>query len=146
MAGKPKSLKWYGKAVTEKMEAAQIAGVNETMGECVVEAKRNHPWQNRTATLERQIGIATYGRAAGGGVRGTWGVLDLNYARILEEGGTITPKKGKYLKIPQPDGSYRQVTSVTIPPYPYLRPAADRHYGDLAKRIRQAFERQSKDP
>ena len=146
MAGKPKSLKWYGKAVTEKMEAAQIAGVNETMGECVVEAKRNHPWQNRSSFLEGAIDIAGYAARHANGVKGVWGVRDMVQARILEEGGTITPKKGKYLKIPQPDGSYRQVTSVTVPPYPYLRPAADRHYGDLAKRIRQAFERQSKDP
>jgi hypothetical protein len=31
-----KSLVWNGKAVTERMRAAQIAGVNSTMGACVI--------------------------------------------------------------------------------------------------------------
>ena len=144
MAGKSKSLKWYGKAVTEKMEAAQIEGVNRTMAACVVEAKSSHPWQNRTGLLEGAIDVASYAAPYARGVKGTWGVRDMVQARILEEGGTIRPKKAKALAIPQADGSVRFVKSVTIPPYPYLRPAADKEYGKLAERIRRAFERGSK--
>lgn len=141
MAGKTKSLKWYGKAVTQKMEQAQIEGVNKTMAACVVRAKGNHPWQNRSGLLEGAIDVASYAAPHDNGVKGTWGVRDMAQARILEEGGTIVPRKAKALAIPQADGSVRFVTSVTIPPYPYLRPAADIEYPGLAERIRKAFER-----
>lgn len=143
MAGKSKSLKWYGKALTEKMERAQVEGVNRTMAACVVDAKTNHPWQNRTGLLEGAIDIASFAAPHGGGVKGTWGVRDMVQARILEEGGTIVPVRAKALAIPQPDGSVRFVSSVTIPPYPYLRPAADREYVKLGERIRRAFEKAS---
>lgn len=143
MAGKTKSLRWYGKAVTEKMERAQIAGVNQTMAACVVSAKQNHPWQNRTGLLEGAIDIAGYAAPHGSGVKGTWGVRDMVQGRILEEGGTIVPVRARALAIPQADGSVRFASSVTIPAYPYLRPAADREYVKLGERIRAAFEQAS---
>lgn len=139
MAGKTKSLKWYGRAVTQKMEQAQIEGVNKTMAACVVRAKGNHPWQNRSGLLEGAIDVASYAAPHDSGVKGTWGVRDMAQARILEEGGTIVPRKAKALAIPQADGSVRFARSVTIPPYPYLRPAADIEYPGLAERIRRAF-------
>lgn len=141
MAGKTKSLQWYGKAVTDRMKAAQVAGINQTMSACVVQAKTNHPWQNRTGLLEGAIDIADYAAPHANGVKGTWGVRDMVQARILEEGGTIRPRQAKALAIPQADGSVRFASSVTIPPYPYLRPAADREYVKLGERIRKAFER-----
>ncbi|RVQ76117.1 phage virion morphogenesis protein [Sinorhizobium medicae] len=147
MAKKSKSLKWLGKAVTEKMLRAQIAGVNQTMSASAAEAKRNHSWQNRTAALEGSIDIASYARAEKEGVRGTWGARDIAYARIHELGGTIRPKVAKALAIPDPKraGGVILVQSVTIPARPYLRPAADKEYPRLASRIRKAFERASKD-
>lgn len=146
MAGKSKSLKWYGKAVTAKMEQAQIVGVNQTMAAASAEAKQNHSWQNRTGTLEGSIDIADYARAEKDGVRGTWGARDIAYARIHELGGTIRPKKAKALAIPDPKkaGGVILVQSVTIPARPYLRPAADKEYPKLASRIKKAFERASK--
>lgn len=141
MAGKTKSLKWYGKAVTQKMAKAQVTGVNQTMAACVVHAKGKHPWQNRTGLLEGAIDIAGYAAPHSNGVKGTWGVRDMVQARILEEGGTIVPVRAKALAIPQADGSVRFASSVTIPPYPYLRPASDVEYPGLAERIRKAFER-----
>lgn len=141
MAGKTKSLKWYGKAVTEKMERAQVEGVNRTMAACVVHAKGNHPWQNRTGLLEGAIDIAAFAAPHGSGVKGTWGVRDMVQARILEMGGTIKPVRAKALAIPQSDGSLRFASSVTIPAHPYLRPAADVEYVKLGERIRRAFER-----
>lgn len=143
MAGKTKSLKWYGKAVTEKMAKAQVEGVNQTMAECVKHAKNNHPWQNRSSILEGSIDVKFYARATDTGVKGVWGVWKAKQALILELGGTIVPRSGKYLSIPQSDGSRRLMTSVTIPPYPYLRPAADVEYPGLAERIRKAFEKPS---
>jgi len=136
-----KSLVWKGKAVTERMRAAQIAGVNGTMGACVVDAKSNHAWQNRTGVLEGGIDVVSYARSDGVGVEGTWGVRDVRYALIHELGGWVHAQAAKALAFQVPDGSWRFVKAVFIPARPYLRPAADRHYPELAARIRKAFDR-----
>lgn len=141
MAGKSKSLKWNGKAVTAKMRSAQVTGVNQTMAACVAGAKRNHTWNNRTGVLEGAIDIAEYAAPVAGGVKGTWGARDVVYARIHELGGTITPKTAKALAVPLPEGGVALVQSVTIPARPYLRPEADKEYPKLAGRIKKAFER-----
>ncbi len=138
--GAPKSLVWKGKAVTERMRAAQIAGVNKTMGQCVVWSKNNHPWQNRSGVLEGGIGIADYARPEGAGVLGVWGVQDVKYALIQELGGTITAKVAKALAIPLPDGGVAFAKSVTLPARPYLRPSADTNYPGLVGNIRAAYD------
>ena len=139
MAEASKSLVWKGKALTEKMRAAQIAGVNRTMGACVNTSKSDHSWQNRTGVLEGGIDVVEYAAPDSAGVKGTWGVQDVRYALIHELGGTIVPVKAKALAIPQADGSVRFVKSVTIPARPYLRPSADINYPSLADNIRVAF-------
>jgi hypothetical protein len=62
----------------------------------------------------------------------------VNYASILENGGTITPKKKKYLTIYQgtvtgKNGRERpvlkQVKSVTIPPRPFFGPVVNDYWG-----------------
>jgi len=55
------------------------------------------------------------------------------YARIHEEGDTITPKKGKYLHFKGSKG-WAKVTSVTIPPRPFLQPALE-HIATKADRV-----------
>jgi hypothetical protein len=141
MAVARESLVWHGEAITEKMRAAQKTGVNATMGACVVQAKSSHSWQNRTGVLEGGIDVVDYAREDGPGVVGSWGVRDVVYALIHELGGTIVPKVAKALKFKLADGSFRIVKSVTIPPRPYLRPAADELYPSLAGRIRNAYDR-----
>lgn len=136
-----KSLVWNGEAVTGKMRAAQIAGVDATMGACVIHAKGNHAWQNRTGVLEGGIDVVEYAAASADGVQGVWGVRDVRYALIHELGGTVTAKTAKALAIPLPDGGVAFAKSVTIPPRPYLRPAADAHYESLGLRIRRAYEK-----
>jgi len=137
------SLKWNGAALTETMRKAQKLGVNATMSACVVHAKANHSWKNRTGVLEGSIGIAKFATEVKGGVEGTWGSKDVVYALIHERGGIIVPKKAKALAIPQPDGSVRFVKKVVIPKRPYLRPAADAIYPTLAGNIRKAYEKLS---
>ena len=134
------NLTWNGPAISEKMRAAQIVGVNRTMGACVNHAKRNHPWKNRSGILEGGINLVAFAAVDGAGVKGTWGVNDVRYALALEIGAVIKPVKAKALAIPQPDGSVRFAKSVTIPAMPYLRPAADAIYPSLAARIRRAYE------
>lgn len=136
------SLKWYGKEVSEKLRKAQIAGVNATMAACVTDAKRRHTWNNRTGVLEGSIDIAepASSKSAGSGVRGVWGSKDVLYALIHELGGVIKPVRAQALMFQADDGSFVVAKSVTIPERPYLRPAADKQYPKLAKRIRRAFE------
>jgi hypothetical protein len=168
------SLVWEGKALTERMRAAQRAGIDATMGQAVIQARRNHPWQNQTGDLTRSIQIVRPARVVDDFVIGQWGSTDLAYALILEIGGTIRPKKAKFLAVPVTDaarkaGSPRNMPGlvyvqsvkgqpmlveeftgkvqyilkklVTIPAHPYLRPAADAIYPNLAGNIRKAWER-----
>jgi phage gpG-like protein len=137
------SLTWNGPALTAKMRAAQKAGVNATMAQCAIQAKNNHAWQNQTGILEGSIDIAEMARDDGAGVVGTWGSKDVKYALIHELGGVIVPVRAQALKFKLPDGSFRIVKSVTIPARPYLRPAADAIYPQLAGNIKKAFEKAS---
>lgn len=132
---------WRGPAVSAKLKAAQIAGVNRTMASCVQTAKSEHDWENQTATLEGGIAVVEFAVADGERVRGTWGVQDVVYALIHELGGVIKPVNAKALAIPQAGGGVAFVSSVTIPARPYLRPAADKRYPSLAMNIRRAYER-----
>lgn len=133
------SLTWNGPAVAEKMQRAQLAGVNRTMSASVVHAKRNHPWKNRTGLLEGGINIVNYASPIVTGVQGSWGVQDFVQALILEVGGVITAKNAQALAIPLPGGGVVFRKSVVIPAYPYLRPAADATYVTLAENIRRAY-------
>lgn len=168
------SLRWNGKAVKARMLAAQIEGVNRTMGAAVNHARRNHSWQDDSGNLTRGINVVQYAAPDEKGVIGTWGVQDVEYALIHELGGVIEPKNTKFLAIPVTDlarkaGSPRNLVglayvqsikgqpmlvdeesgevhyilkrSVTIPARPYLRPAGDATYPELAGNIRKAWER-----
>lgn len=136
-----KSLVWTGDAVTERMRAAQIAGINRVMAQAVNHAKQNHAWNNRSGILEGGINIVDYAVETGDGARGVWGVNDVVYARIMELGGTIVPTKGKALHFRLPNGEYRTVAKVTIPARPYLRPAGDVVYPNLPGAIRAAYDK-----
>ena len=137
------SLTWNGPALTAKMRQAQKDGVDKTMSDCVIQAKNNHTWKNQSSTLEGDIQVAEFAREDSAGVVGTWGVRKNDYALIHELGGVIVPVRAKALAIPQADGSVRFVKSVTIPARPYLRPAADALYPQLAGNIRAFFEKSS---
>jgi hypothetical protein len=133
------TLNWKGDALKAKVRAAQLAGVNKTMGQSVNHAKRNHDWKNRSGILEGGIAIKDFAEVAGEGVRGSWGVFDVAYALAQELGAIIRPVKAKALAIPQPGGGVRFVQKVVIPARPYLRPAADTWYPQLAANIRDAM-------
>lgn len=109
-----KSIVWNGGAITERMRAAQIRGINATMGACVVEAKGNHPWQNQTSVLEGSIDIVTYAAPKDGGVEGVWGSRDVNYALIHELGGVITAKNGHFLTIPVTEEARKSLGARTM--------------------------------
>lgn len=153
--GASKSLVWKGEALTERMRAAQIAGVNKTMGACVAHAKTNHPWKNRTGILEGGVDVVDYAAPTGAGVEGTWGVRDVGYAAALELGATIAhpggtayyiDESGKAVFIanasPLSEGLPRtKPHEIILPAHPFLRPAADVKYPDLPANIRKAYEK-----
>ncbi len=132
------TLDWKGDQVVVKMRKAQRFAINKTMGQTVEYAKRNHAWRNRTGLLEGSISIIDFATRAGHGFRGEWGSKDVRYALIHELGGRILPVKGKFLKF-KIDGNFVSVASVNIPPRPYLRPAADTIYPQLAENIKEGF-------
>ena len=106
---------WRGKQVSRNVAKATIKGVNKTMSEAVQHAKNNHDWQNRTGTLEGSIAInEPAAEQFNGEVRGVWGSQDVRYALVHELG---SDKRN-------------------IPARPYLRPAADAQYPQLAEHIR----------
>lgn len=102
------SLTWRGPAVEKKVEAAAIAGINETTGACVVMAMGLV--HRRSGTLRGSIRIEP-ARSSGGRVMGSWGSFDVNYALWQE----VSMKHGGK---------------------PYLRPSADAEYPKLGGRIR----------
>ena len=70
---------WNGdKIITDMAKAAKL-GVDQTLAACVVHAKENHKWDNRTGTLEGSIQMR---EAIGVGTRiyGRWGSFTVNYA------------------------------------------------------------------
>src|SRR3546814_4715521 len=85
--------------------------------------------------------LVDYAAPIEGGVGGSWGVNDVVYALMMELGGVIKPVNAKALAIPQPGGGVVFAQSVTIPAYPYLRPAADETYPTLGRRIQRAYDK-----
>ena len=130
------TLEWKGDALMAKMRKAQRFGVNKTMATTVEQAKRNHAWRNRTGTLEGSVSIIEFATPISTGFRGEWGSKDVRYALIHELGGRIVPVRGRFLKF-RVEGNFVSVTSVNIPARPYLRPAADAIYPQLAENINE---------
>jgi hypothetical protein len=101
-----KSITWNGAGITARMRAAQVAGVNRTMGAAVNHARQNHNWQNRTGVLTGGIDIVGYAAPDENGVSGTWGVHDVEYALIHELGERSSPRTPSSLpsRYPMPRG------------------------------------------
>ena len=79
------SLKWLGEDVKKKYMAAAVRGVDRTMSECVVAAKRSHPgWINQTGFAEGSISVVKFAEQEGNIVRGLWGSASCNYMIWLE--------------------------------------------------------------
>ena len=111
-----KSLTWEGDKVKKKMNNCIMTGINQTMSSASIQAKFNHPWFNRTGTLEGSIRPVVAAHQVGNEFVGLWGSVDVKYAVFLELGTKF------------------------FPPFPYLRPAANAQYPNLARNIRNCFE------
>jgi HK97 gp10 family phage protein len=65
---------------------------------------------------------------------------DLIYAAIHEFGGTIKPKRGKFLRFKNQAGEYVFTKQVTIRAHPYMRPAFDTKRAAAIAEIRAALK------
>lgn len=77
-------LRWKGENIKRRMQAASIIGINGTMAQAVGYAKGNHPWENRTTTLEKGTRMVQSAAMRGAKVSGLWGVANVLYAKYLE--------------------------------------------------------------
>lgn len=105
-------LDWKGDDVHKRMLRAAANGIDRTLAPCVNDAKGLV--RVKTATLQGSIRFEP-AEIHGTRISGLWGSFDVNYA-LWQEIGT-----------------HRMSAK------PYLRPAADRNYGQLAANIRREF-------
>ena len=124
---------WKGDAVKAKMARSSRLAIDATMSAGIIKARANHGagahgsgrFESQSGELERGTRIVAAAKRLGGrGIVGRWGVIAVVYARRIELGFQGKDSKGR---------SFGQ------PSYPYLRPAADDEYPNLAGRIRVAF-------
>ncbi len=109
-----------------KITRCEKLGVNMTMTQAAIEAKRNHSFVNRTGTLERSVGITRPAIKKFAEVVGEWGSKDVAYARRIEEGFSGEDSLGR---------SFDQKA------LPFLVPAAKAKYPNLARNIRECMRR-----
>ena len=109
-------VRWTGEKVAERIAEAARRAIDETNAEAVAAAKGDHPWTNRTGTLEGAIQMRPAAQEADGEIVGLFGAFAVAYAIYLELG------------------------TARMPPYPFLRPAADAAWGELGARIRANLE------
>ena len=133
------SLNWRGDKVLRNVQEAAKLGINATMAQSAEHSKGNHAWDNQTGTLEGSIKIIEYAHRSGNGYAGLWGSTDVRYALIHELGGVIVPRNASRLVF-EVGGETVSASRVRIPARPYLRPAADANYPNLADNTRRARE------
>lgn len=79
------ALKWHGPRIIEKMVRAAKAGVDQTMSQAAIQAKRNHPgWINQTGKAEGSIQVAEKAQERGSFIVGLWGSRNVVYMLWLE--------------------------------------------------------------
>lgn len=106
---------WRGKEIALRAEVASRVAIDATMAACVRDAKQTHTFVNRTGTLQNSIRIVDFAARHGLNIQGRWGSQAVAYAIYIELGTSRMAAQ------------------------PYLRPAADRHYPDLSRLVREAF-------
>ncbi len=139
-------LNWNGDAVLKKVMDAATWGMDSVMSDCVTTAKGTV--HRRTTILQGSIQSRPTVEQGAGVFVGFWGSFAVKYALWVEQGtgphmiGPIYPRRKKALFWPGADHPVRSVGAFMHPgsrAYPYLVPAAERHYPSLAMRIGMRF-------
>lgn len=111
-------LDWRGKQFVEEMRTAARIGVNETVDAARDDAASSHEWLNRTGQLEEEI------------------VSEHATSRQRDPVGRFgTTRRRGFFGLFHEEGTTHEFAR------PFLRPAADREFPSLAKRIRRRLAR-----
>ena len=110
-----------------QMEAALVSGGHVIRNAAVANAPR------RTSTLARSIAVLEQSPTEV--AIGT----NLIYARIQEEGGTITPVNAQFLRFEIGGDVIFTRGPVHIPAQPYMRPAFDSHKDQAIREVADAI-------
>lgn len=149
------TLVWRGGEVGAKMVNATVLATDYTLAECVTNAKADHPgfppasqpdtrFHSRTGFEVGSIKILDGASLSGTTVSGQWG-SDSNYSLFLEI-GTSTEGPSAEARAMAAGGDMSMIASAIGPlmaPRPFLRPASDIEYPQLARRIGQAYRGES---
>lgn len=96
---------WNGAKVIARVRSAAAAGINETLAECVSEAKASHTgWNNQTGLAEGSMHVLTFATPSGNRIVGTWGSIGVIYMLYLEflHGAALrTSADANYPTLPQ---------------------------------------------
>lgn len=137
-------LNWRGAEVLANAERAIEAGMNETLIGAVTEAKHEVP--KRTAILEGSIRMVP-AKKEGGLYVGEFGSYNNNYAVHVEFGTAphdIVPRFKKALFWKGADHPVKRVHHPGSKAHPFLQPAADHNFPNLADNIRKWLGRLAK--
>ena len=74
---------WQGDEVLDTVTRATLLAIDQTTAAAVIHAKSNHPWINRTGTLEGSYQMRE-AVLEGATAIGEWGSFDVNYAAPVE--------------------------------------------------------------
>lgn len=99
---------WEGDQVLSNVGKATALAIDQTLADCVIDAKTNHSFVNRSSVLEGSI-RSTPAKVSGTKIVGEWGSFSVEYALYVE----------------------------ILEGYAFLRPQTDIHYPGLAGRIRK---------
>ena len=129
-------LNWQGDQVKRHVHTAAMKGVNSIMADCVKDAKADVSVV--TALLQGSIQLRA-ARLLKDVVVGIWGSFGVKYALPVELGTRphlIRPRSKKALYWKGAEHPVKVVHHPGTRGKPYLRPAADKNYPNLAARIR----------
>lgn len=126
-------LDWKGEKVKKNSTKAAILAVDATMSACVLHARSNHSpgarggnrFESHTGDLERATKVVEPAKVDRKGVTGRWGAQGVAYARRIELGFQGKDKLGR---------------TIDQEELPFLRPAAEKEYPKLNRRIRRAHD------
>ncbi len=133
-------LSWNGDAVLKKAMDAATWGMDSVMADCVTASKG--AVRRKTTILQGSIQMRPTVEQGAGVFVGFWGSFAVKYALWVEQGTgphIILPVKKRALYWKGAPHPVRMVFHPGSRAYPYLVPAAERHYPSLAMRIGMRF-------
>jgi HK97 gp10 family phage protein len=119
------------KDAPRRIEKGVESGIKSGMQAILARAKRfdgSNQLKIKTGSLRASISVST--KKQGDNWIGYIGSDEI-YAKIHEYGGTIQPRFGAWLHF-RTESGWKKVKKVTIPPRPFLRPAAENSKDEVA--------------